>query len=315
MSTTSDDIQIDLDEKALDAAAKGAPQPEIEIKLDETPPKKADSTAKTPEKPILKPEDGLAKLQKQLDDEKAARIEAERRAQEASEAEVRAKTEVQGSQLDLIKNAITQITQSADILEQRYADLLGAQDFAGAAKVQREMATNAAKLVQLEAAKTNMEKAPKPAATVAQDRVEQLAQQLTPRSAAWVRAHPEFARDDKKYQKMIAAHNIAIADGLSADTDEYFNSIEETLRIKPAVEVAKTDESLSDAAKPKSERSAPPASAPVTRSGNGAGARPNVVTLSADEREMARLMFPESKNPDLDYAQNKLALTKEGKLN
>ena len=57
-------------------------------------------------------------------------------------------------------------------------------------------------------------------------------------------------------------------------------------------------------------RSAPPA-APVSRGGNGTGSNPNRVTLSAAEREMAQMMGMTNQ----EYAQNKLSLQKEGKLN
>jgi hypothetical protein len=48
----------------------------------------------------------------------------------------------------------------------------------------------------------------------------------------------------------------------------------------------------------------------VSRSGNGTGKRSNVVTLSAMEVEMAESM---SMTPE-EYARNKLALVREGKL-
>jgi hypothetical protein len=67
---------------------------------------------------------------------------------------------------------------------------------------------------------------------------------------------------------------------------------------------------MNEAAKPTQRRQAPP-SAPVTRSGTAPGTRPNVVRLSAQEREMAEMM----QMTETEYARNKLALQKEGKLN
>jgi hypothetical protein len=127
-----------------------------------------------------------------------------------------------------------------------------------------------------------------------------------------VRAHPEFVREPAKNRKMIRAHEDAIDDGVKADTPEYFEYIEKRLGLATAApQVQKTEEdALSSAAAPRSQRSAPP-SAPVSRSGNGAAPRSNVVKLTADEIEMARLndMTPE------EYARQKLALTREGRLN
>jgi phage I-like protein len=66
---------------------------------------------------------------------------------------------------------------------------------------------------------------------------------------------------------------------------------------------------MSTAASSTQRRSSPPA-APVSRSNNTSGTRPNVVRLTAAEREMADNM---GMKPE-EYAKNKLALQKEGKL-
>jgi hypothetical protein len=59
----------------------------------------------------------------------------------------------------------------------------------------------------------------------------------------------------------------------------------------------------------KSRRSAPVA-APVSRSGQAPGTRPNVVRLTSEEREIARF----NKMSDQEYARYKMQLQKEGKL-
>lgn len=318
MSTPIDEVQIDIDEidrlKAEDAAKSG--------KNGAKPPEKdaievirSDAEAKPEPREVLKPEEGLEKLKKQLDDEKIARADAERRAQESAEAEARAKTEVQGGQLDLVTNAIATVTQANDVLETRYAEALAAQDYAAAAKAQREMGTNSAKLLQLEQGKQALERAPKPTVRTPIDAVEQFASRLSPQSGAWVRSHPDYVRDSKKNREMMAAHELALARGHVADTEGYFNSIEKTLDIaKPnqiAIETHDEPDATSDAAKPTARRGAPPA-APVSRSGNGAGGgRPNVVTLSSQEVEMASMMGMTAE----EYARQKVALKKEGRLN
>jgi hypothetical protein len=109
------------------------------------------------------------------------------------------------------------------------------------------------------------------------------------------------------YQKMVAAHNIAMADGLQADSDDYFAFVEDTLRISRRVDVG-DDDPMSGAAKATQRRS-PPA-APVSRSGTGTGSRPNVVRLSRAEAETARDLGM----TEQDYARNKLLLQKEGRL-
>lgn len=325
MSTPTDEIILDID--ALDAAAAGkkadlaTKTPETNKKSPEVPEIKVE-TAPAPEKAALSPEEGLDKLKKQLederkrgDDERAGRLAAEQRANEAAAAEAEARGNVQTTQLDLVKGAIDRVTQANDVLEGQYADAMAAQDFKGAAKVQRQMADNSAKLAQLEAGKSALEKAPRPTPRVATDPVEAFASSLSPSSAAWVRAHPEYVRDPQKNKKMLAAHSIALADGCPVDTPAYFKSIEETLKIAPIIvkppETDPADDPMIDAAQPANGSGRQPAAAaPVSRSGNGNGSRPNTVRLTPAEAEIAEMM---GMTPE-DYARNKLALKKEGKL-
>ncbi len=306
MSTTEADIKIDLDAADAEKAAKAAPQPADTPEIEVAPPKPEPKPAETK---VLKPEEGLDKLKKQLEDEKLARQDAERRAAESAEAERQARTEKQGTELDLVTNAIATVTQANDQLEEKYAAALQAGDFAGAAKINREMSNNSAKLLQLESGKQRLESAPKPVARAPQDPVEKFAQSLSPQSAAWVRSHPEYVRDPKKNSKMLAAHQMALADDIAADSPEYFAAIERTLGLSMPDPEPDADP-MAEAARPAARRSAP-AAAPVTRSGNGAGPRPNVVTLSPAEVEMAKMM---DMTPE-EYARNKVALKKDGRLN
>jgi hypothetical protein len=320
MSATETEIQVDLDAvEAAEAAklAKGAKTDDAAAEVTVEAPKVEPKAAPAVDKTVLTPDEGLKKLQKQLDDEKSARIAAENRARAADADAARAKNESHGTQLDLVKSAIASLTQANDALEEKYAAALAAQDYPGAAKAQREMSANEAKLNDLNRGKTAMENAPKATPRVADDPVERIAQQLTPQSAAWVRSHPEYARDPAKYRKMVAAHEMAMADGFSVDTPEYFASVEDTLRIpSQRQEAIVVDvDPTADAARPsttRSSRQTAPPSAPVSRSGNGTGAtRANVITLTAEQVEIAKMM---QMTPE-EYAKQVVALKKEGKLN
>src|ERR1700689_4374265 len=93
------------------------------------PPKKDPAAA-------VSPEEGLEKLKKQLADEQTARADeqrrreaAERRAQAAEQGEVQAKTDVQATQLDLVKTAITQLTATGETLVAKYAEAASAGDW------------------------------------------------------------------------------------------------------------------------------------------------------------------------------------------
>lgn len=313
MSTTHEEIQIDLDE--VDAAKAKAAGDKKEPKKDPVEVVRTDGTTKVDATDAAKTEEGLERLKKQLEGETAARIAAEHRANESAESEARARGEMQGTQLDLIKNELDHVTQSSKSLKAEYSAALAAQDYDTAADVQERMSNNAARKLMLENGKAALEKAPKPQARVAADPVDEYVGRIPgeyPRSRAWVRAHPDYVRDPSKNRLMIAAHELALAKGLTADTDSYFDSIEKTLDLNMAAPALKSNgdaDPMKDAAQP--TRKPAPASAPVTRAGTGNGQRPNQVTLSPDEVEMAERT---GQTPE-EYARNKVALKKEGRLN
>jgi hypothetical protein len=302
MATNADEIRIELDEVDPKAVANGAAHP---------PEVSADASDASPAESDLN--EGIEKLKKQLADEKSAREAAERRAQTAAESEARARGEVQTTQLDLVKNAIEQLTQNSDALESQYADAASSADWGTAAKIQRQMAANAAKLQQLEAGKTQLERAPKPEVRAPEDEVEAFAARCTPKSAEWVRSHPEYVRDPKKNRMMIAAHELALAKGHTADTSDYFESIERTLDLRkdPQRVEASDDPTVEAASKPTPRKGSPPA-APPSRSGSAGGSsNPNSVRLSPAELEIAAM---NDQTPE-EYAKAKLSLKKEGRLN
>lgn len=316
MSTPTDEIAIDID--ALDAAAAKTAADNVKKTTNGADPEpitveKTDPDPKSAAKTIVTAEEGVEALKKQLADEKALRQAADQRANEAAQGEAKARGDVQTTQLDLIKGAIEQLTQTKGVLKAKLSAAQAAQDFDAAAEAQWEMADTAAKLAQLDQGKIALERAPKPVPRAPADPVEQFCAQLSGASAAWVRAHPEFVRDGHKNRQMIAAHEIALARGHKADTEDYFKSIEKTLDLTPAVTRIESkpddaDDPMAAAAQPV-QRGAP-AAAPVSRSGNGVGGRPNVVKLSPAEVEIASNMGMTVE----EYARNKVALRKEGKL-
>jgi len=259
------------------------------------------------EKAAIPPEDGIAELRRQLEVERTARQNAERAAYDAKREAHQARNNEDETNVQLVSNAIDTLRRDDEILKQNYQYAMQQGNFSAAAEIQQEMSGNAAKLLQLsnglEAMKARP-KTPEPRQAPA-DPVEAFAAQLSPKSADWVRRHPEYVKDAKLNRKMIAAHELAMADGVAVDSEEYFSAIEDTLKIKAAAPQTETSDEY--AAKVTQRRDAAPAAAPVSRGGS---TRTNVVRLSAAEREMAEMM---GMKPE-DYAKNKMALKKEGKL-
>ena len=227
----------------------------------------------------------IAKLKKQLEDEKNGRREAERRENEARNLANRANSDKNDSEFKMIETAIETVKANLTTYKAQYADALRAGDVDRAAEINEAIALSASQKLQLENGKQAMvEKAKAPPARSA-DPVEALASQLTPRSAAWVRAHPEYA-SGQSYQRMVAAHNLAVAEGIPVDTSDYFASVEETLKIgkkAPIVEEEEGESPFSEASRP--SRTAPPAT-PVTR---GTGNSSRTIRLTPEQAEIAEM--------------------------
>lgn len=255
--------------------------------------------------------DGIDEIKRQLAAEKQARVDAERRAHEAQVVASRSRNEVDDTNLRLVENAIGALKHEADGLEQQYAAAMADQNFAHAAKIQRAMASNEAKLLQLESGREAMAARPKhqPPAPAVGDPVEAFASKLAGPSAAWIRAHPEYVTDQRLFRKMARAHEDAVDEGVRPDSPAYFAHVERALGIGADGEDSE-DEGVSEAARPVARRSSPPA-APVSRSSGTNGGRPRVIRLTAEEAEVAKL----TGMTEQQYWENKQALNREGRLN
>lgn len=242
-------------------------------------------------------EDGIEILKKRLELEEMARERYQNEAQQYARREAEASSYAQDSNLQLILNAMDNSKMVSQHLRQELAMAMAGSDYLRAAELQEALSINAWRYQQLEAGKDELERATHTPPPNPVDIVEQVASQLTPASAAWIRAHPECVRDQGRYQNMISAHNQAVAQGLQADTPAYFEFVETRLGYRTVPRNTPP-------------RSAPPA-APTTAAASFTGGNKNVVRLTNEERETAQLfgMTPE------EYAKNKLQLKKEGKIN
>ena len=296
MSGNEEQLEIDL---SVDDAAKDD-HPEIQI-VDDKPATRAEKSV----------DEGIEELKQKLDLERQARFEAEKRANQATEQAYRASLEVEDTNLHLVNNAIDTIKRDSSILKNQYKEAMSVGDYDRVAEIQEVLSGNAVKLSQLESGKQAMESRPQqaqPQPHLWVDPIENIAAQVTPASADWLRRNKDHLGNKKTIDRMFRAHEDAIDDGIIADTRQYFEFIEGRLGLRKAVEVQE-ESALSGASAPTQRRVAPP-SAPVTRSGTASGTRTNIVRLSGEEREMASMMGMTEK----EYAQNKLALQKSGKL-
>lgn len=284
-----------------------ADEDNIEVVLDENlSPEEPEIVENDPADPKI----AIAELNRKLKEANLRAQEAEKAAREEFQRSQSARAEVEDTNLHLVNNAIETVKRENEILKANMRDAMASGDYDKVAEAQESISMNAAKLLQLENGREAMKNQPKQQIQPmprSQDPLEQVKSTLSPRSAAWVDEHPEFVRDPRLFRKMVAAHELAVSDGIEPDSDEYFAAVEQTLGVSKRVEV----EDVTSSASAPVQRRAAPAAAPVSRSGTAGGSRPNVVRLTAAEREMADMMGMSEK----DYARNKLALQREGKLN
>lgn len=304
MSDEQDHVEVELEEPKNDDELK------VEVKDDPKPEKKEEKVAKSEE---IAPEDGIQELKKRLEYEKQARIDAERRAQQANHQINKAYQEVKDTNYQLITNALETVKSRAEMLKTAYRESMSVSDYDKAAEIQQAMIENDRQFSELKrgkkALKEQMKEAeaqpvhavPPPVA----DPVEQMAQAVSPTSAKWLRDNRDALRDERSIRKMFRAHEDAVDEGIAPDTPEYFGFIENRIGIRKQAEEA--EEPLSAAAAPAPRKSVSPPPAPVSR---GNGARPSVVRLTREQAETAKMMGMTEK----DYAKAMLELREEGKL-
>lgn len=315
--------------KNIDEEVKITPDEPVVVKLGDVG--DIPAVEKTPEvkQKVEEPDErekALQELRQQLDDQKAAaarerqeREQIEQFAREQARKAQFAEVDAEDSRLSTIKNAIDSVEQSAQGAERAYADAMAVGDYATAAKAQRAMAQAESQILQLNNGKRALEERLQARSTTegrvrepelpfqrSQDPVEAMAARLTPKSAEWLRAHPEAAN---QVSKLTAAHSAATElEGIRVETPEYFAYIEQRLGIGE-----KTTADPAPKPKPKKELPSMPTS---SGTGNGAGGGANSMTLSPAEVEMAIMSepdLPRDKALEL-YAKNKMALMKEGRI-
>ena len=128
MSDEQDHVEVELEEPKNDDELK------VEVKDDVKPEKKAEKKEKQEEIP---PEDGIQELKKRLEYEKQARIEAERRAQQANSQINKAYQEVKDSNYQLVTNALETVKSRAEMLKNAYRESMSVSDFDKAADIQQ----------------------------------------------------------------------------------------------------------------------------------------------------------------------------------
>lgn len=274
---------------------------EVEIEIDDVPEVEVAPEIEVVEEPkaknaskddkVVAPEEGIEELRRRLESEKQARVEAEKRAREAEEQAFRAFSEVESNEKALVNNAITSLKKDQDALKAQLREMMSVGDYDGAADIQLRMSRNEAELMQLEHGYREMQnkpQQPRMPERSQQYEVDALINQVTPRSAEWLRKNRENLLDSRNIRVMRRAHEDAVDYGMIPESDEYFRFVEGRLNLRQE-SPRQEEDAMSSASAPVQRRSAPPA-APVSRSApNSSGSRPGTIRLTAEQVEAAKI--------------------------
>ena len=263
---------------------------------------------------LLEMKNQLAEVKKREEMERIARQRAEQYAYQQAQNAQHHQNTAQSNQLRVIVNAMDATEQAALNAERTLKDAMASGDYDLAAKAQRAIAAAEAQMAQLERGKTELEyhlkvaegrvnepQQPQFAPQQPQDPVEALASRLTPKSADWLRAHPEAAH---KVNKLTAAHQAAVElEGIAPESPEYFAYIEKSLGMASKGRKAMASAPVSSSSSMSSTQ----------QSGYSGG---TTMRLSAAEVEQALLNDPELPREKAieNYARAKAALIREGKM-
>ena len=329
-------VEVVIDEKA---AAAPVVQPTAVAE-----PVVAPVVAAAPVTRVVTADEGIDSLKEQA--ERARRESAERLAAadrkiaEAYKVAADAQRETATVKLDQVGLIIEGLTRDKESARRDYRTAMEAGDFDKAADAQDRIATAAARIVKAEEGKLALADDVKNPPTRhpvqtrqmsgldPNDPVEIVAQQMgSPRSANWIRSHPEMVKNDGTVSPLaMAGHSMAMFNGHIPDSDGYFSFIEQFVR-----NGGKQDAPRQDRQEPVTPPPAPrqegrnmnaSTSAPVGRDTVQApGAeRPGVIRLEAHEVQTAldtfQPLYPkESRDQILKrYAMNKAQLMDEGKI-
>ena len=264
-------------------------EPEVVVKVDpEVETKTEDIVVKDPAVADLVTQ--YKALEAQAEAQRVAKEEALRRAQasaaEAAQARqeaVAARSQVASSNLDTVTTALASANAEAEAAK-RDIKLAGeAGDYEAQANAYERLASAKALALRYDEAKADLEarktRAPEPQRSV--DPVEAYVQGRTEPTAAWLREHRDYITDPRKNAKLTSAHWDAVGEGLTPDTDDYFEHVEKFIGLR------KTNGADADQQKVTPKKSPARAVAPVAGSGGSGAVTSNEVRLSPREASAA----------------------------
>jgi hypothetical protein len=283
------------------------------------------------------PEDeGIAELKRQLANQQTMTQRAAQVAQAEHQARIQAERGLATSNLSMVDQAIESAKRDSDQARAYFQNALDRGDHKGAADAQILASDARANLLRLmemreglgtEPPRGQPQPQPQPQrqqgyvdpAAQMQANVTNLSRHLDqtgfPKSAEWIRSHPEMVKDRVGINKVDGAHQYAVNTlGLIPETDGYFDKIEELLGVgepqRETRDMSMTRQGQRQMGQNTMRSMAAPAraEAPSLRTGQRRG---TPVSLTPRQREHARDVLGMT---DEEYAAELLDATSRGKM-
>ncbi|MDE2106107.1 MAG: hypothetical protein KGL39_53285 [Patescibacteria group bacterium] len=263
---------------------------------------------------------------RQRDEElKSRNAELDQERREKKEISSKLGTEVNqrfSAQESAIESQIVAATAEIDGLEKQQAQLMEEGKFADASKISRLIASAQYKLDGARTQKTQLDTYKNQATQEAERAKNDPLAAYSDPAKNWIKRNPAFLSDRKVNARVMAAHNMAVADDIEIDSQEYFTRLDEAINPQQRVTITPKEEELEDTQEAEPVKKPAPKSstaAPVTRSGGqqqSNGGNGKRIQLTADEAEAALISFPKMTPQDayVKYAENKKALKEAGRI-
>lgn len=275
-------------------------------------------------------DEGVLELKRQLANQQAMTQRAAQVAQAERNARVQAEYGLANSNVSMVDQAIESAKRDSEQARQYFQAALDRGDHKGASEAQVMLMDSRANLLRLmemrEGLTTEQPQQPQPRQAPQQPRPQQYvdpAQQMQanvqtlsahldktgfPKSAAWIRAHPEMVKDRAGINAVDGAHGYAVNTlGLIPETDAYFEKIEELLSSEGQTS-GMTRQGQRQMGQMRNMAAPARGDAPSLRTGQIRGQR---VALTARQREHARDVLGMT---DEEYAAELLDAQSRGKM-
>ena len=279
------------------------PPPTTEVVIDKAKPDKGETK-------IVTADEGVAEMKAQV---LRAQQESQRRLQEADrqiaaarQRAIDAEREATTVKTGAVATVLDSLAKDKEAARRDYKAAMEAGDFDKAADATDRISAANAQIEEAKRGKLELEaraRDPNQGRQVVEqsnDPLDEMVRAIGPnsRSANWLRAHPEFARDPSKTDAMTKAHYSALGEGIAVESDDYFRHVEARLGIGQR--------------EPERETFRAPTAAPVSRDvvQSPGAQRPGTVRLTASEVATAKALDMSLE----DYARHKQALIAEGRI-